>query len=72
VGMVGRNPRADAGSVELGEWLAGHRPMLVGAAATTPAAVAAAEVPIEWSLPVAALVGLVSAAICLLLLHDWT
>lgn len=66
------NRRADAASVDLGEWLAEHRPMLVGAAATTPAAIAAAEVPAEWSLPVAGLVGLVSAAVCVLLLRDWT
>jgi hypothetical protein len=67
---LNRDP--DGGSADLGEWLANHRTMLVGAGITTPAAVAAAEVPSEWSLPVAGLVGLVCAAICVLLLRDWT
>jgi hypothetical protein len=70
--VVRLNRRGDAGTVDLGEWLAAHRPMLVGAAATTPAAVAAAEIPAEWSLLAAALVGLASAAVCVPLLRDWT
>ena len=56
--------QASNGPVDLGAWLTAHRPMAVGAAVTTPAAIAAAEVPAGWSLLVAALVGLVSAAIC--------
>ncbi|HEY1967202.1 MAG TPA: hypothetical protein VGH89_04605 [Pseudonocardia sp.] len=55
-------------SADFGEWLGRHRPMLVGAAVTTPAAIAAAEVPAEWSLLAAGVAGLVSAAICVLLL----
>jgi hypothetical protein len=66
------NRRPDAASLDLGGWFARHRPMLVGAAVTTPAAVVAAEVPGGWSLPVAAVAGLVSGGICLLLLRDWT
>lgn len=50
--------------VDVEEWLAARRPMLVGAAVTTPAAIAAALVPAEWSLPVAALVGVAAAALC--------
>ena len=64
------NRHPDAGSVDLDEWLAKHRPMLVGAAVTTPAAVAAAEVPDDWSLPVAGLVGLISVAVCVLLVRS--
>ena len=59
--------QARNGPVDLGAWLAAHRPMAVGAAVTTPAAIAAAEVPTGWSLLVAALVGLVSAAVCVAL-----
>jgi hypothetical protein len=44
-------------------WLVAHRPMLVGAGVTTPAAIATAIVPAQWSLPVAALVGLVLAVV---------
>jgi len=55
---------SSAGPVDTAEWLAAHRPMLVGAAVTTPGAVAAAAVPQEWSLPVAAAVGVASAAAC--------
>jgi hypothetical protein len=50
--------------VDVEEWFTARRPMLVGAAVTTPAAIAAALVPAEWSLPVAALVGVVAAALC--------
>ncbi|MDT7582726.1 MAG: hypothetical protein QOE32_276, partial [Pseudonocardiales bacterium] len=50
--------------VDLGAWLTAHRPMAIGAAVTTPAAIVAAEVPAGWSLLVAALVGLLSAVIC--------
>lgn len=53
-----------AGPVEVEEWIAARRPMLVGASVTTPAAIAAALVPSVWSLPVAALVGVVAAAVC--------
>ncbi|HEY9416045.1 MAG TPA: hypothetical protein VIQ30_14880 [Pseudonocardia sp.] len=53
-----------AGPVEVDEWIATRRPMLVGASITTPAAIAAAIVPTAWSLPVAALVGAVAAAVC--------
>jgi hypothetical protein len=56
--------QARNGPVDLGAWLTAHRPMAIGAAVTTPAAIAAASVPVGWSLPVAALVGLVSAVIC--------
>jgi hypothetical protein len=52
-----------AGPVEVEEWVAARRPMLIGASVTTPAAIAAALVPAEWSLPVAALVGVVAAAV---------
>lgn len=57
-----------AGPVDLGEWFTAQRPMLVGAAVTTPAAVAAAAIPAEWSLLVAALVGVGAAIICALTL----
>ncbi|HEY2204925.1 MAG TPA: hypothetical protein VGH99_10695 [Pseudonocardia sp.] len=50
--------------VDVGSWLDTHRPMLVGAGVTTPAAVAAAVVPSSWSLVVAALVGVVCAGVC--------
>lgn len=53
-----------SGPVEVEEWIAARRPMLVGASVTTPAAIAAALVPTVWSLPVAALVGLVAAGLC--------
>ena len=56
--------QASNGPVDLNAWLTAHRPMAVGAAVTTPAAIAAAAVPSSWSLLVAAVVGLVSAAIC--------
>jgi hypothetical protein len=56
--------QASNGPVDVGAWLTAHRPMAVGAAVTTPAAIAAAAVPSSWSLLVAAVVGLVSAAIC--------
>jgi hypothetical protein len=56
--------QARNGPVDLDAWLAAHRPMAIGAAVTTPAAIAAASVPAGWSLLVAALVGLVSAVIC--------
>jgi hypothetical protein len=52
------------GPVEIEEWIAARRPMLIGASVTTPAAMAAALVPTAWSLPVAALVGVVAAAVC--------
>ena len=55
----------------LGQWLVQHQSMLVGAAGTTSAVVAAAEIPTQWSLPAAALVGFVVGGICLLLLRDW-
>lgn len=45
-------------------WLTAHRPMLVGAGVTTPAAIASAIVPAQWSLPVAALAGVVLAVVC--------
>jgi hypothetical protein len=57
--------------VEMGEWLGRHRPMLIGAAVTTPAAIVAAEVPSEWSLFAAGGVGLMSAAVCVLLFMNW-
>lgn len=53
-----------AGPVEVEEWITTRRPMLIGAAVTTPAAMAAALVPATWSLPVAALVGVIAAAVC--------
>lgn len=53
--------------VDLGEWLAGHRPMVVGAAVTASAAVAAASAPAGWSPLVTVLVGLACAAACALL-----
>ncbi|HEV7788435.1 MAG TPA: hypothetical protein VGP05_05435 [Pseudonocardia sp.] len=56
--------QARNGPVDLGAWLTAHRPMAIGAAVTTPAAIAAASVPAGWSLLVAALVGLVSATVC--------
>jgi hypothetical protein len=56
--------QASNGPVDVGAWLTAHRPMAIGAAVTTPAAIAAAAVPSSWSLLVAAVVGLVSAAIC--------
>jgi len=56
--------QASNGPIDVGAWLTAHRPMAVGAAVTTPAAIAAAAVPASWSLLVAAVVGLVSAAIC--------
>jgi hypothetical protein len=59
--------QARSGPVNLPEWLAAHRPLAVGAAVTTPSAIAAASVPTGWSLPVAALVGLGSVAICALI-----
>jgi hypothetical protein len=52
-----------AGPVDVEEWIATRRPMLIGASVTTPAAMAAALVPSAWSLPVAALVGIVAAAV---------
>jgi len=55
---------ARSGPVEVEEWIAARRPMLIGAAVTTPAAMAAALVPSGWSLPVAAGVGVVAAAVC--------
>jgi hypothetical protein len=58
-------------AVPLGEWLGRHRPMLIGAAVTTPAAIVAAEVPTEWSLFAAGAVGLISAAVCVLLFLNW-
>jgi len=57
-----------AARVDVEEWIAARRPMLIGASVTTPAAIAAALVPSEWSLPVAALVGLVAAAVCTVVL----
>ncbi|HZZ52281.1 MAG TPA: hypothetical protein VFE65_35745 [Pseudonocardia sp.] len=57
--------------VSLGEWLARHRPMMIGAGVTTPAAIVAAEAPSEWSLFAAGAVGLVSAAVCVLLFMNW-
>ena len=64
--LVGARLHADARrtSVDVAEWLAARRPMLVGAAVTTPAAIAAALVPSAWSLPVAGLVGLAAAVVC--------
>jgi hypothetical protein len=59
--------QARSGPVNLPEWLAAHRPLAVGAAVTTPSAIAAASVPTAWSLPVAALVGLGSVAVCALI-----
>ncbi|HTF52316.1 MAG TPA: hypothetical protein VK735_33140 [Pseudonocardia sp.] len=59
--------QARSGPVNLSAWLAAHRPLAVGAAVTTPAAIAAASVPTAWSLPVAALVGLGSVAVCALI-----
>ncbi|MDT7658865.1 MAG: hypothetical protein QOF38_3580 [Pseudonocardiales bacterium] len=56
--------QARNGPVDLGAWLTAHRPMAIGAAVTTPAAIVAASVPAGWSLLVAALVGLLSAVIC--------
>lgn len=50
--------------VDVPEWLADRRPMLIGAAVTTPPAVAAALVPASWSLPVAALVGVGAVGLC--------
>jgi hypothetical protein len=55
---------ARRGPLDIQAWLVARRPMLVGAAVTTPAALAAALVPSAWSLPVAGLVGLVTAGIC--------
>jgi hypothetical protein len=54
---------ARRGPVDTEQWLSARRPMLVGAAITTPAAVAAALVPEGWSMPVAILVGVVTAAL---------
>ena len=59
--------QARSGPVNLSAWLVAHRPLAVGAAVTTPAAIAAASVPTAWSLPVAALVGLGSVAVCALI-----
>jgi hypothetical protein len=59
--------QARSAPVDLGEWLAGHRPMAVGAAVTTSAAVAAASAPAGWSPLVTALVGLACGAACALL-----
>ena len=58
------------GPVDIGEWLDAHRPMAMGAGVTTPAALAAASVPTEWSLPVAALVGLACAGLCAALFRN--
>lgn len=52
-----------AGPVEVEQWIAARRPMLVGAAVTTSAAIAAALVPSGWSLPVAALIGVIAAGV---------
>lgn len=60
--------QARGGPVDLGEWLAAHRPMAVGAAVTTPAAIVAASVPGGWSLLFAGLAGVVTAVLCALLL----
>ncbi|WP_028925121.1 hypothetical protein [Pseudonocardia acaciae] len=46
-----------------GAWLAAHRPMLVGAAVTTPAAIAAATVSPAWSIPVGAVLALLATAV---------
>lgn len=64
--LVAARLHADArrAPVDVPEWLAARRPMLVGAAVTTPAAIAAALVPAAWSLPVAGLVGLGAAVVC--------
>jgi hypothetical protein len=64
--LIAARLHADArrAPVDVAEWLADRRPMLVGAAITTPAAIAAALVPAAWSLPVAALVGVAAAALC--------
>lgn len=56
--------------VDAGQWWLARRPMLVGAAVTTPAAVASALVPAAWSLPVAGVVGIAAAGLCALLLSD--
>jgi Zn-dependent alcohol dehydrogenase len=53
-----------AAPVDVEEWIATRRSMLIGASVTTPAAMAAALAPSGWSLPVAALVGVVAAAVC--------
>lgn len=47
----------------LGAWLAAHRPMLVGAAVTTPAAIAAATVSLAWSIPLGAVLALMATAV---------
>jgi hypothetical protein len=60
--------QAVSGPVRLGQWLAAHRPMAVGAAVTTPPAIVAASVPAAWSLLVAALVGVATAVLCVVLL----
>jgi hypothetical protein len=57
-----------SGPLDVEEWIATRRPMLVGALVTTPAAIVAALVPTAWSLPVAALVGVVAAAVCTVVL----
>ncbi len=51
------------GPVDVGRWLLARRPMLVGAGVTTPAAVVAAAVPTELSLPVAGIAGALVAAV---------
>jgi hypothetical protein len=51
------------GPVDLAEWLAAHRPMAVGAAITTPAAIAAGVLPSPWPLPVAAVLAASVAAL---------
>jgi hypothetical protein len=51
------------GPVDAEEWVAARRPMLIGASVTTSAAIASALVPSDWSFPVAALVGIVAAAV---------
>ncbi|MBO0877177.1 MAG: hypothetical protein J2P19_27690 [Pseudonocardia sp.] len=43
------------GPVDVAEWLAAHRPMVVGASVTAPAAIAAGALPFPWSVVIGAL-----------------
>lgn len=53
-----------AGPVDLAQWLRAHRPMIIGAAVTTPAAVVAAAFPAAgWGLLGAALLGILCAVV---------
>lgn len=56
--------QARAGPVDTSQWMLAHRPMIIGAAVTTPAAMAAAVFPAAgWGLLLAALLGVACAVV---------